>query len=77
MLSPALLAVLVCPVSKQRMIYVADEAVLVCPASRLRYRIDPASGMPVMLAEEAVRLSEAEIAQVITRARSLGLNIPT
>lgn len=77
MLSPTFLAQLVCPVSKQALIYFPADRVLVCPASRLRYRIDEASGMPVMLAEEAERLSEAEIAQVIAHARSLGLPIPT
>ena len=77
MLSPALLALLVCPVSKQPLIYFATDAALVCPASRLRYRIDTGSGMPAMLAEDAERLSEAEIARLIDRARSLGLPIPT
>jgi len=76
-LTPTFLAQLVCPVSKQKLIYFAEDRVLVCPASRLRYRIDEASGMPVMLAEEAERLSEAEIAEVIAHARSLGLPIPT
>lgn len=73
-LSPQLLERLVCPVSKQKLIYFPDDNVLVCPASRLRYRID--NGSPVMLAEEAQRLSEAEIASVLAHAKSLGLSIP-
>ncbi len=65
MLSPDLLAVLVCPVSKQPLVYVASDDVLVCPSSRLRYRID--NGVPVMLADEAQSLSEAEVSQLISR----------
>jgi uncharacterized protein len=64
-LSPDLLAVLVCPVSKQPLVYVASEDVLVCASSRLRYRID--NGVPVMLAEEAQALSESEVSQLISR----------
>ena len=75
MLSPDLLAVLVCPLSKQGLIYFPSDDALVCPASRLRYRID--NGAPVMLAEEAQALSEAEVSQLISRARDLGLRIPT
>jgi uncharacterized protein YbaR (Trm112 family) len=74
-LSPQLLERLVCPVSHGKLIYFPADNVLVCPASRLRYRIE--SGSPVMLAEEAETLSEAEIASLISQARSLGLPIPT
>ncbi len=65
MLSPDLLAVLVCPVSKQPLVYVPGDEVLVCVSSRLRYRID--NGVPVMLAEEAQTLSESEVSQLISR----------
>ena len=82
MLSPDFLGVLVCPRSKQPLIYFPRgetnqseaDGFLVCPRSRLRYRID--NGAPVMLAEEAQELSEAAIAQLISRARDLGLPIP-
>lgn len=74
-LSPALLANLVCPVSKRPMIYFPSDNVLVCSTSRLRYRIE--NGFPVMLPEEAHTLSEGEIATLVTQARSLGLPIPT
>jgi uncharacterized protein YbaR (Trm112 family) len=61
-LSPELLAILVCPESKQPLLHIpagADGAgeSLFCPASRLRYRVE--DGIPVMLIEEAERLDEA------------------
>lgn len=62
-LSPDLVALLICPESKQPLVHVpagvegtAGES-LFCAASRLRYRID--DGVPVLLAEEAERLDEA------------------
>jgi uncharacterized protein YbaR (Trm112 family) len=66
-LSPDLVAVLVCPESKQPVTYVPagvdgpDEAVF-CPVSRLKYRVD--DGIPVMLVEEAERLDEDRAARL-------------
>jgi uncharacterized protein YbaR (Trm112 family) len=74
-LAPSLLAHLVCPVSHGKLIYFPDDAVLVCPASKLRYRIE--NDFPVMLAEEAQTLGDAEIAELISKAKRLGLPIPT
>ncbi|MBA3451488.1 MAG: Trm112 family protein [Deltaproteobacteria bacterium] len=48
---------------------------LVCPGSRLRYRID--AGVPVMLVDEAEELEPAVISRLVSRARSLGLPVPT
>ncbi|HEU5058245.1 MAG TPA: Trm112 family protein [Kofleriaceae bacterium] len=61
-LDPEHLALLVCPESKQPLLYVpagvpGGEA-LFCPASRLRYRID--DGIPILLIDEAERLDEGE-----------------
>ena len=83
MLPDDLVSVLACPASKQPLIYFprgeanTDETsgFLVCPASRLRYRIE--RGVPVMLADEAVSLTESEVAQLVTRARELNLAVPT
>jgi uncharacterized protein YbaR (Trm112 family) len=69
------LAKLVCPVSGQPVIYFASDDVVVCPGSRLRYRID--AGVPVMLADEAHPLDDAELARWLARARDLGLPIPS
>ena len=69
------LAKLVCPVSGKPVIYFPGDDVVVCPASRLRYRID--AGVPVMLADEAHALDDAELARWMARARDLGLPIPS
>ena len=79
MLPAELLEVLVCPKSKQPLIYFprgednADEAhgFLLCPASRLRYAIQ--DGVPVMLAEEATELTESQVATLLSRAKQLNL----
>jgi uncharacterized protein YbaR (Trm112 family) len=80
-LADALLDVLVCPKSKQPLIYFPrgeegrDEAqaFLLCPASRLRYPIR--DGVPVMLVDEATRIEPAQVAALVTRARELGLRL--
>jgi len=74
-----LVDVLVCPKSKQPLIYFprgeADrdeaEAFLLCPASRLRYAIQ--DGVAVLLVEEARELPAATVAALVARARQLGL----
>lgn len=71
MLPAALLEVLVCPKSKQPLIYFADEGFLLCAASRLRYRID--DGVPVLLIEEATEVSAAEVDRLVARAKDRGL----
>ena len=55
-LDPELLEILVCPESKKPLVYFQEEDFLFCPDSRLKYRIE--EGIPVMLIEEAERLSE-------------------
>jgi uncharacterized protein YbaR (Trm112 family) len=74
-----LLEILVCPKSKQPLIYFPrgeldeDEAhgFLLCVASRLRYRIE--DGVPVMLAEEASEVAPGNLERLVERARELGL----
>jgi uncharacterized protein YbaR (Trm112 family) len=81
-LAPELVDVLVCPKSKQPVIYFprgeadrseADGFVL-CPSSRLRYRID--EGVPVLLIDEAVELAAPEVTRLVARARELALRVP-
>jgi uncharacterized protein YbaR (Trm112 family) len=80
-LADALLDVLVCPRSKQPLIYFPrgeddrDEAggFLLCPASRLRYPIR--DGVPVMLADEATPIEPAKVDALVARARQLGLRL--
>lgn len=79
MLPNELVEVLVCPKSKQPLIYFprgeADreeaEAFLLCPGSLLRYRIQ--DGVPVMLVDEAVAVSPQAVEALVARARELGL----
>ena len=79
MLADALLDVLVCPKSKQPLIYFPRgeddrdeaEAFLLCPASRLRYPIR--DGVPVMLVDEATPVEAAKVEALVARARQLGL----
>jgi uncharacterized protein len=70
-LPSALLEVLVCPKSKQPLLYFEAEAFLFCPASRLKYRIE--DGVPVLLVEDAVQVSDADAAVLVKRAKDLGL----
>jgi len=65
-LDPLLLEILVCPESKQPLLYFESEGFLFCPQSRLKYRIE--DDIPVMLIEEAERVDEAEAARLVARA---------
>ena len=66
-LARELLDVLVCPKSKEPLVYFEAEGFLLCPASRLRYRIE--EGVPVLLVEEAIEVAPAEVERLLTRAR--------
>jgi uncharacterized protein len=82
MLAESLVEIMVCPKSKQPLIYFprgeadTDEGAgfLVSPTARLRYRID--DGVPVMLVEEAVELTAEATATLVDRAKQLGLRVP-
>lgn len=78
-LAPEFLAILVCPASRAPLWYFAggergdqpDAAFLFCPTSGLRYRID--DDVPVLLIEEATKLSPTEGTRLTTRAQELGI----
>ena len=70
-LAPELLASLVCPKSKQKLIYLESMDRLLCPTSRLSYRIE--RGIPVLLVDEAVELSQGEVDRLVAKAKELGL----
>jgi uncharacterized protein YbaR (Trm112 family) len=70
-LQPDLLEILVCPESKQPLVYFAEESFLYCPASKLKFRID--DGIPVMLISEAVRVPADEAERLLGQARQRGL----
>ncbi len=65
-LDAELLEILVCPESKKPMVYFEDENFLFCPESRLKYAIE--DDIPVMLIEEAERLSDDEARELMARA---------
>jgi uncharacterized protein len=70
-LAPELLDVLVCPKSKQPLVYFESEGFLLCPSSRLKYRID--NGVPVLLVDEASEVGEVELVSLLKKAKELGL----
>jgi uncharacterized protein len=77
-----LLSVLVCPKTKERLLYFPrgesdqheSEAFFVSVGGRLRYRID--DGVPVLLVDEAVELTADAVEALVARARQLGLTVP-
>ena len=71
-LARELLDVLVCPKSKEPLLYFEADGFLFCPASRLKYRID--QGVPVLLVDEAAQLDQAEADQLRKQAKALGLS---
>lgn len=73
-MSPELLAVLICPESREPLVHVppgldGPEEWLYCRASRLRYRIE--GGVPVLLVDEAERLDGDSAAALEKRIRGL------
>ena len=64
-LPKGLLEILACPVDKGRLLYFADEDLLYNPRLRRAYRI--VDGIPVMLAERAEPVPEAEHERLIGR----------
>jgi uncharacterized protein len=63
--------ILVCPESKQPLVYFETEGFLFCPASGLRYRIE--DDVPVLLVDEAEKLSDSEAESLRTLAEERGL----
>ena len=66
-LEDALLDILVCPIDKRGLLYFADQAALYNPRLRWLYRIE--DGVPLMLASQAVSVSEQEHERLMTCAR--------
>lgn len=71
-LDEKLLEILVCPESKQPLIYFEEEDFLFCPASRLKYTVE--DDIPVMLVDEAERLDREEAEQLVEEAQKRGLD---
>lgn len=61
-MDPKLLDILVCPLCKSSLVYQKSVQELICKADRLAFKID--DGIPVMLADEARKLSAEEIEKI-------------
>lgn len=61
-LDPRTLEMLVCPLTKTRLTYVADRAELVSRAARLAFPIR--KGVPILVIEEGRPLTEDELARL-------------
>ncbi|MDD5385213.1 MAG: Trm112 family protein [Gallionella sp.] len=57
-----LLDILVCPLCKSPLVYQKAAQELICKADRLAFRIE--DGIPVMLADEARKLTAEEIEEI-------------
>lgn len=58
-MNPRLLEILVCPVTKTKLVYDRDKQWLVSTAAKLAYPIR--DGIPIMLEEEATPLDDAQV----------------
>jgi len=61
-MDPKLLDILVCPLCKSPLVYLKPEKELICKADRLAYRI--IDDIPVMLVDEARKLSAEEVEKI-------------
>ncbi len=64
---PRLLEILVCPLTKEPLVYARAEGELVSPAAALAFPIR--DGIPIMLADEARELSDEEVEQYRKKRR--------
>jgi uncharacterized protein len=72
-LSPQLLQILVCPVDKGGLYYLADEDALYNPRLRRRYVVR--EGIPVMLADEAEAVDDAEHDRLMAKVATQSLTL--
>ncbi len=72
-LSPQLLQILVCPVDKGGLYYLADEDALYNPRLHRRYAVR--EGIPVRLADEAEDVDDAEHERLLAKVAEDGLSL--
>lgn len=70
-LDPLLLDVLACPVDKGSLFWFEDEDVLYNPRLKKGYRVE--DGVPVMLVDEAVDVSDGEHDRLMAKAEKDGV----
>ncbi|MFB6344795.1 MAG: Trm112 family protein [bacterium] len=63
--------ILVCPKTKEPLIYFEEDNFLFSPSAKLKYPID--DGIPVMLVDEAEELSDEEAGELLDEAQNRGL----
>jgi uncharacterized protein YbaR (Trm112 family) len=70
-LDPLLLDVLACPVDKGPLLWFEDEEILYNPRLKKSYRVE--DGVPVMLVDEAVDVSDGEHERLMAKAEKDGV----
>jgi uncharacterized protein YbaR (Trm112 family) len=70
-LDPLLLDVLACPIDKGPLLWFEDEDILYNPRLKKSYRVD--DGVPVMLVDEAVDVSDGEHERLTAKAEKDGV----
>jgi uncharacterized protein YbaR (Trm112 family) len=73
-LRDTLLKILVCPVDKGPLIYLADENLLYNPRLRRVYRIE--EDIPVLLADRAEQVRDPEHERLLRQARAGAVGLP-
>lgn len=71
-LDDELLEILVCPETKDPLIYFEEEGFLFSPSAQLKYPIE--DDIPVMLVDEAEEISPDEAESLMDQARERGLD---
>ena len=66
-----LLAILACPQDKGPLYFIADEDALYNP--RLKRRYDVRDGIPVMLVDESITVSDEEHVRIMAKVSSQGI----
>ena len=70
-LNPRLLEILACPKDKGNLIYFEDEELLYNPRLQMRYEVR--QGIPVMLIDEAIIVTQIEHERLMAKATQLNL----
>ena len=70
-LNPRLLEILACPKDKGNLIYFEDEEMLYNPRLQMRYEVR--QGIPVMLIDEAIVVTQVEHERLVAKASQLNL----
>ncbi len=70
-LNPRLLEILACPKDKGNLIYFEDEEMLYNPRLQMRYEIS--QGIPVMLIDESIVVTQVEHERLLAKAEQLNL----